>query len=302
MKYPFYTYLAAKYDLDSRSLNADVLLAVTSSIGRRDKLRWLDLGTGTGAMIRRLLDKITGASLSVIGVDTDTQLLALAQTQLRSHLINQGHSIREQNNTIVAESNSQSIRLGFENCSALNLHPRITRSKFDLVTAHALMDILPMQATSRLVARQLVQGGLFYSTLNYDGDTALLPIYQDQAFETGLLETYNESMEKRRVNGQATGGAKSGRRLLSTLNSLGFTIIAYGSSDWNITPLHNSYRNQDKICVESLLSLIRKEGTQHSDIDQQELQRWYKDRCRMVEQHRLSLIAHQLDILACHSY
>ncbi|MGH8552463.1 MAG: hypothetical protein ACRERS_04135, partial [Methylococcales bacterium] len=98
--------------------------------------------------------------------------------------------------------------------------------------------------------------------------------------------------------GLPTGGAHSGRRLIGRLVSAEFAIHSYGTSDWNITPVNRSYRDQDAYCLKSLLELIQGEANAVSTFDPEKLQRWYSDRSNATAAGLLGMIVHQLDILA----
>jgi hypothetical protein len=75
-----------------------------------------------------------------------------------------------------------------------------------------------------------------------------------------LLDYYNHTMEIRRVDGQATGGAYCGRRLAGLLPEYGFTVLVEGSSDWDMTPLLGRYRDDDAVCLTALLGMVLAEG------------------------------------------
>jgi hypothetical protein len=74
-------------------------------------------------------------------------------------------------------------------------------------------------------------------------------------------------MEARRVERATTGGAHSGRRLHGALCGSDFDVLAYGSSDWNITPRQGAYRDRDADVLCMLLATIRKEGERNASID-----------------------------------
>jgi hypothetical protein len=76
MHIEFADYLEAKFPLDERSLNADVRQACFERLGRkRGVLHCLDVGTGTGAMVRRLIDSGLHASFHITALDRDASLL-----------------------------------------------------------------------------------------------------------------------------------------------------------------------------------------------------------------------------------
>ena len=297
MPIAFTEYLNAKFTLDDRSLNPIAYDSLLSTLKGKNRLRWLDIGTGTGAMIHRLVEASSITNIDAVGLDHDQDILASAAHTTTRRLQGQGYTIANHGQIIHACSDRRSLNLEFV-CQNIGSPSSKLQNTFDLVTAHAFMDVVPLMATATLIADYLVEGGLFYSTLNYDGGTTFFPVYKDSVFERIILSHYDQSMENRRVDGQVTGGAYSGRRLVSTLQDNGFDIIAYGSSDWNITPVRGQYLDQDATCITVLLDMILGEATHLPALNPEKLNAWYQDRMQRVEQQQLGLIIHQLDVLA----
>jgi hypothetical protein len=173
------------------------------------------------------------------------------------------------------------------------------------------MDLMPLERAVAIIRTLLRSDGVFYSTLNYDGLTVLLPEYGEAGFERRLLKIYNRSMEKRRSRGGKTGGSVSGRRLYRALEEGGFTILGIGSSDWNVFPSGGAYTEEQKFFLTAILSMIEGEalrfrsGSEAGDaagadpiVDPKLLAGWYADRLEAVRKDRLALIVHQLDLLA----
>lgn len=291
-------YLEAKFSLDERSLNADVRQAFIEGIACvPDVIRCLDAGTGTGATLRRLLDAELSASLAITALDQDVRLLDLAAASIAERLERAGYRTLAQRRGIEAERSDRHVSIEFSACDVHDFEPA-TPTRYDLVTAHAFMDIVPLATTLSRMSSWLAPGGLLYATLNYDGDTALFPEYRDPAFEAAVLARYNASMELRRVRGGATGGARSGRRLHAALGDAGFAVIAYGSSDWNITPRGGRYRDRDADVLRTLLAWVHNESREQPAIDGDRLTRWYVERGTQLERAELGMIVHQLDVLA----
>lgn len=300
----FADFLDAKFDLDERSLAPEVRRGCFTRLARRDRLRCLDLGSGTGAMLRRVLDaQLPARDIELVALDRDPYLLALARARLAAFLCGRGFVVRDEpassahdDARIEASDGRRRVGLRFACREAERFEPQ-PGERFDLVTAHAFLDLVPMRPLLEGIAGWLAADGLLWATLNYDGGTALFPPYADAAFETRLLERYDASMEERRVDGRPTGGARSGRRLHAMLPQAGFAIVAYASSDWNAVPHDDGrVRVDDAVVVSVLLEALLRENESHCEHER--LRAWYLDRRRLQQARRLGAIVHQIDVLA----
>jgi SAM-dependent methyltransferase len=295
----FAEYLEAKFDLDERSFNREVREAFWQALGELPDVECLDVGAGTGATARRLLRHVASgglaAPLSLTALDRDPALLDLARKDAAKRLRALGTVSSGEAGELRVEG-SPTVAIRFLACELDDY--RRDEQLCNLITAHAFLDIVPLAQTLRSFSTWLQPGGYLYASLNYDGDTALLPMYQDENFEATLLRHYDDSMERRRVGALATGGAHCGRRLHRLLPEHGFDILACGSSDWNITPFLGEYRGSDARCLRALLDMIGAEGQGAGLFDGEQLAHWHKDRMRLLREGRLGMIVHQLDLLA----
>jgi hypothetical protein len=111
-------------------------------------------------------------------------------------------------------------------------------------------------------------------------------------------------MEQRRVEGQPTGGAFSGRRLSAGLEPAGFRLIGAGRSDWQVGPARDRPAPAEPqghgtaVFLQALLGMIAGEGLRAGDIDLEKLENWYKRRSADLQAGRLGLTARNLDLLA----
>jgi SAM-dependent methyltransferase len=309
-------YLEAKYTIDSASLNASVFAQFRGRLRHTINPRILDLGTGTGAMLRRLLELELAGQVQLIGLDQEEQNLAAGVYRIEQALRSGGYSIGEQRQSPEAKSIRGSRRDGEIRIELLRgdlLDPRTTGKlePFDCITAHAFMDLMPLKRALTIIRTLLTADGVFYSTLNYDGLTVLLPEFENPGFERRLLQIYDRSMERRRSAGRKTGGSMSGRRLYGALLAGGFAILGMGSSDWNVFPSEGVYTEEQRLFLTAMLSMIegearrlrRRSGAGRAAggdpiVDPQLLADWYADRLEAVQNNRLSLLVHQLDLLA----
>ena len=300
----FAEFLDAKFDLDERSLARDVRDECFTRLACRDRLRCLDVGSGTGAMIRRLLDAdLPAETLELVALDRDAALLARARASLVASLASRGFVLREivpapssdRADHIEASDGRRHVALRCTCCDVNDFEPD-SGERYDLVTAHAFIDLVPMRPLLERISGWLAPDGLLYATLNYDGETALFPQYADAELEERLLARYDASMEERRIDGKPTGGARSGRRLHAMLPAVGFEVLAFASSDWNAVPHDGQLRAADAVVVSVLLEAMRRENEAHCDPER--LAAWYRDRRTLLEAGRLGAIVHQIDVLA----
>ena len=294
METAFADYLAAKFALDERSLNPEVRSAFWSVLRALPRIECLDVGAGAGATIRRLLASSLTQPLSLTALDSDPALLELARDSTAAHLRALGLELHVEEGAIRAQGAwDTAIRFAAE-----ELKSHRPRRAYNVITAHAVLDILPLAPALRSFAAWLEPGGHLYATINYDAETALSEPYEDRKFEIELLDYYNYSMEIRRVDGQPTGGAYCGRRLAELLPECGFTVLVQGSSDWDMAPLLGRYRDDDVVCLNALLEMIFSEGQRSGLFRPDLLERWHADRRCLVQQGRLALHVHHTDVLA----
>lgn len=296
MTAPFRDYLDVKFALDERSLNPAVRTAFLASLRDRSSLAILDLGTGSGASIWRLLNTDLASDLDITAVDRDTDLLDLAYKRTVVLLGAREFNVSTSPGTIHARRGRRSIAIHFVTADVKDFRQE-GPARYDAVIAHALMDLLPAPLMVKRIAAWLRPRGVFYASLNYDGGTSLFPMYSDQALEERILDIYDASME-RRLDGQPCGGARSGRRLHAALRELDFNVLAYGSSDWSLTPFHGRYLDRDDLCLAALLDMIRGEAEASGKVSAEALNTWYRKRSRQIEIGELGLISHQIDLLA----
>ena len=297
MPVAFADFLQAKFALDERSLNRDVRAAFLDALHSLPQVHCLDVGAGTGATLRRLLNSELTTPLSLTALDRDPGLLDIARQEAEGWLRALGLEPRVEAGAIL----TQGERLTAIRFAVDEVKDHQPDRLYNVITAHAFLDLAPLPEALRLFAAWLQPGGYLYASTNYDGDTALEREYDDADFESRLLDHYNHTMEQRRVDGQATGGAYCGRRLHELLPEYGFDILAQGSSDWNITPVLGEYRDGDALCLKALLEMIYGEGQRSGLFRQDQLDRWHEDRLRLLRRRRLGLTIRQLDVLARYS-
>lgn len=311
----FREYLEARFAVDSQSLNQKTYLGFMKLLSHLPSPVLLDVGTGTAAMIRRIVGSSAASSMVLYGVDSNRDLLEAGRREITGILAGRGYGIKggDQITTATKDASTIEIRLVPGDLFDERFQVSLRKIPFNVVTCHAFMDAAPLERTLALFAEILPKGGLFYSTLNYDGRTELLPFFENRRFEENLLAAHERSMndeaalhENRRAapgvpDGSLedpSGCSRTGSRLYDATVKKGFGIAGFGSSDWAVFPWNGSYTDQEEVFLNSLVLTIYEEGLRHPGLDRYTLSAWYAERSRSIEERELTLITHQTDLLA----
>ncbi|GAB4224026.1 MAG: methyltransferase domain-containing protein [Spirochaetales bacterium] len=308
----FHEYLEAKYEVDSLSINQGVFDTFLEKLASRtsfegtdpdagfpgkertgpprnvpgrgpaaNPVRILDLGTGTGSMVRRLAERLGESRIGkfhILGIDSSEQSLAEA---------------RERTQGIPG-----AVEIEFAKADWPEAGNHLEDHSFHAVTALSFMDLVPLQEAVETLGTLLPHRGLFYSALNYDGKTGLLPLMEEDRFEQEVLAWYDESMEQRRFRGKETGGSRCGSRLYSSLVQSGqFQVHSIGASDWCLLPGMIPQKRYTAF-LGWILGRIYAEARESGHFEGRKLEEWFRFRRRQLETNILGLVVHQVDILA----
>ncbi|MDS9466204.1 class I SAM-dependent methyltransferase [Paracoccus sp. MBLB3053] len=162
----------------------------------------LDLGSGTGAMMRALRPHLP-ASASWRLVDHDPALLSYASK--------------------ATQRNIECLMQDLGNVDALPLEGAT------LVTASALLDLMPARWISALSRRLLDARLPFYAALSYDGCMEWDPMLPDDVIVTAA---YNRHQKRDKGLGPALG-PDAGRQAVETFRLAGFQVLR-ADSNWDL--------------------------------------------------------------------
>ena len=293
---PFADFLAAKYALDERSLNPSVAGAWVRGLEHVPVLDCLDVGAGTGATVRRMLEWRPSRPWCLTLLECDCELIECARVGALQLLTERGYRPAWRGERLESEDAHFALRF-----VAGELESYRPQARFDAIVAHAVMDLVSLDAALERFVQWLRPEGYLYATIDYDGATELGPPYRDALFEAELVACYDASMEARRRNGESTGGAHCGERLQALLPRYGFDIVCAGRSDWHIRPIGGRYPDQDEVCLAVLTGFIAKEAIAADRFDVEAVARWREDRLRQIETRQLAMRVRNCDVLARYS-
>ena len=273
----FVAYLSAKRSVDDRALNRYVLEQVRKHVPRGDatnRLRVLDVGAGNGTFLLRLLEWDLLEVGDYVGVDADPEEIADGRRNLSAGLPGQ-----------------VSARLIQGDAFTLDL----PEAGFDLLIANAFLDLVHVPTVLPRFWRWLRPGGFFWFTINFEGETILLPEI-DRGLEAKILELYHRSMDARVRDGRPAGDSHCGRHLFGHIKAAGGEVLAAGASDWIVHAVGGRYPADEAAFLHHIIDTIDNELRRSPALDPKAFAAWVATRHRQIESAELIYIAKQLDL------
>jgi SAM-dependent methyltransferase len=161
---------------------------------------------------------------------------------------------------------------------------------WDLLIAHAFLDLVDAPRLLPELLALLRPGGLFYFTINFDGVTILEPPV-DPGFDEQVIALYHRTMDER-----GAGDSRSGRHLLWQLPAAGAELLAAGASDWVVVPSRGGYPADEAEFLRAILDFFENSLTGRPELDPARLAGWLARRRAQVEAGELIYMAHQMDV------
>ncbi len=294
-------YLASKKEIDNRSLNLfvkDSLVQHMSSLNSKKATRVLEVGSGIGTMIERVLEWNFLKDFEYTAIDIDPSNIEAAINRLSnwSHDHDCNFEIEKDNRILIKNQNNITII----NLIAADIYDFIDKERdkksWDLVIANAFLDLVDLKRTVPLLLSLIRPKGLFYFTLNFDGTTILKPEIEPD-FDREIISLYHKTMDDRIIKGKSSGKSRTGSYLLQFLNDTGVEILDAGSSDWVIFPRGNGYSHDEKYFLHFIINTLEKALLDCKKLNENRFKEWVKLRHYQIDKNELIYIAHQLDIL-----
>lgn len=295
MDYSDIRYLLAKRTVDDRALNRVVLGALKDALAERGgRPRVLELGAGVGTMVSRLAEwgVLTAADYTLL--DSDASSLRAAADHLRSWALDQGCTTEVREGSLALRSDEVALQMDFEANEAFRYLDDVPESeRFDVVMANAVLDLMDLRPALESIWRALKPRGLFWFSINFDGETLLLPEHE---LDAEIMRLYHRTMDQRVRHGRPAGDSKTGRRLLTLVGETGASLLSAGSSDWVVFSGNAGYPDDEAYFLHHIVHTIDVALRGHTELRATELERWVRERHAQIEASELRYVAHQLDV------
>jgi SAM-dependent methyltransferase len=212
--FSFTRYLAAKKSVDDRALNRHVWQTLQASLPARP-LRILELGAGIGTMAERIIEwDLLRTAAVYTAVDNEPENIAAMRQQLqRRDFIPHENGLRWQ-------GDGRELTIYPQTADIRQIAADLAQQgQWDLLIAHAVLDLLPLDRLLAPLLGLLRPGGLFYFTINFDGETIFEPIL-DPIFDAEIMRLFHASMDNRLIDGELSGDSRTGRHLFQRLTAI----------------------------------------------------------------------------------
>lgn len=102
-------------------------------------------------------------------------------------------------------------------------------------------------------------------------------------------------MDERKFDGRPIAGRSSGKQLLTHLPAVNAPPAATGSSDWVVHPGEQGYSANTETFLRFMINTIKDALRTDPELNQTRFAEWIMTRYSQVDNHELTLVAHQLD-------
>ncbi len=287
----FPRYLASKKTVDDRALNQRVWDALAESLDTYEDVEILEIGGGIGTMIERLLEQGVLQHARYTLLDEQPENIAEARERLPKWANKHNFEVRWEGETLVLWKMGNQTKVDFLAEDLFNfLARRKPEQKYNLLIAHAFLDLVDVPATLPQLFESIRPEGNFYFTINFDGETIFEPVVPD---DVEIMAAYHRTMDERVISGKLSGDSRAGRHLFTHLREAGGQILEAGSSDWVVFGDESGYPADEAYFLHFIVDTVR--GALDGEISSHQIKNWASARHAQIESGTLVYIAHQLD-------
>jgi SAM-dependent methyltransferase len=296
----FIRYLAAKKTVDDRALNRHVWDSLKQNLpisSTETPLKVLEVGAGIGTMVERVLDRGLLTNAEYTAIDARPDNIQAARHRLSAWAARRGYSVEQSPGHTCFGQGDQKVDLRLEAIDFFDFSARERGHRnWDLLIAHAFLDLMDMATALPRFFSLLRPGGLFYFTIVFDGATILQPEI-DPVLDDRIEALYHQTMDQRIIDGKRSGDSQAGRHLFGHLRTAGVELLDVGGSDWVVVAGPDGYLADEACFLHFIIHTIATALRGHPDIDATRFGDWVSLRHAQVAEGSLVYIAHQLDFL-----
>ncbi|MCC6179742.1 MAG: class I SAM-dependent methyltransferase [Chloroflexi bacterium] len=308
-------WLAARTAYDRAALDTSIVWAIRSWASTQSAERPLvvvDLGSGTGAALRRAAEWLAPHALDAYAVDVDAVLLAAGPAawarEVGAAVTLARPSAGDSSSTGVASADAvpigrYDVRIDGRHVRVKAvigdaLAPLVSRGgpadgRVDLVLGHALADLLPLDRLLGRITALLRPGGLAHLALTYDGQTRFAPT-NDPVLDERIVTAYHRHMDRHRLQEPSYGGSTAGTRLEAALGSAGLHLVHAADAVWQVRAADGP---AGRTVLERLLRFVVESVRELGDLPEWEVRHWEQERCAGLAAEALSATVGHRDLL-----
>ncbi|WP_281193403.1 hypothetical protein [Halorubrum sp. F4] len=308
-------YLEAKRTVDDRALHRPTLDRLREALADRSSpLRVVEVGCGTGTMLRRLLAwEVLPDDVVYRGYDLREEVIGRAVEELEVWAEDAGYALEDGDpdatRTVrLDDPEGGTVTATFAAADAVELARR-SDAEYDLLVGCAFLDLVDLDRVLGPLLG-LVPDGFAYFPITFDGETFLAPSLRGDGSvgdrtERAVLDVYHATMDAP----DRPGGSRTGRELFAALPDADAEVVAAGGSDWLVTP---PYPGDEAYFLHHLVDGIEgavggaladgspavADGDTVDRLSPGMVGEWADARHRVITNGQLTFGAHNLDVLA----
>jgi SAM-dependent methyltransferase len=266
-------WLAARAPYDEAALDPVAIRAIRAWGARLDRCCSpvvVDLGSGTGAALSRVRRWLAPHQIVAFAVDHDPLML------------------------LAGASHPDSSAILASALEPLDLRGGPPDGSVDLVVAHALADLVPLDRLAARAAALVRPGGLVHLALVYDGLTAFSPVL-DADLDAEIIGAFHQHMNRPALDVATYGGSTAGRRLGPALRAAGLEIVSDGASTWQVQASDGVV---GRSVLDQLIRFVVEAVREIGSVSAPRLAWWEAERRRTIEGGTLSVRVGHRDVLA----
>jgi SAM-dependent methyltransferase len=238
MTVPLSDWLALREPADAAARSATLTRAVADVVQARDPVRVLDLGSGTGANLRYLLEHLPRRQQWLL-TDLSADVLARAHERTAAWAAARGYVVAAEGPGFTIRGDRLHCRVAVRRADLNTLPLDIFRGRH-LVTGSALLDLASEQWLHALAVRCRAESAAALFAFNYDGRSFCTPREpEDDLLRDGLNR---HQLRDKGLGGPAAGPAAD-RIAVSVFEEAGY-LARREESNWQLGAEHRELQRQ----------------------------------------------------------